>query len=400
MQHSGAPILGTDANSLCSLFALLNCRKTRLGPTKHKPQAIPSLTGIRGVAALWVLLFHIGQGIPGYSLLPWLTGSSFVDNGFRGVDLFFILSGFIMMHVHAQDFTVLRYRALRDFVIMRCVRIYPAHLVALLLILAIVIASPAYVTWSRAWNLPLNTPAYTISSFFQTATLTTRWLVPDYGMWNRVTWSLSVELLAYLSLPVLAPLLLRVRSPALCLCLSFGSLAAMLCLLVALGSHDGGSPNRPGLLRGFGGFAAGAALCRFVAVAHVSDRQSRWISFGAVAFITLLLFVPRFAILMPFGFAILIAALAYRAGAIDSLLSSRPAMFFGKISFSLYLVHATPLLLLEWAFQTGQLPSTPLIMNAGVICCVVFVIGLSTLLHYGVERPCQRLGHNLVGTRV
>ena len=127
--------------------------------TRHKPQAIPSLTGIRGIAALWVMLFHIGQGIPGYSLLPWLTGSSFIESGFRGVDLFFILSGFIMMHVHAQDFTVLRRRTLWDFMIMRCIRIYPAHLIALLLILTVVIASPAYVVWARSWNLTLHTPA-------------------------------------------------------------------------------------------------------------------------------------------------------------------------------------------------------------------------------------------------
>ena len=364
-----------------------------------KPQAIPSLTGIRGIAALWVMLFHVGQGIPGYSLLPWLTGVPFVDNGFRGVDLFFILSGFIMMHVHAQDFTVLCRRTLRDFMIMRCIRIYPAHLVVLLSILGIVIASPAYVAWSRAWNLPLHTPAYTALSFFQTATLTTRWLVPDYGMWNAVTWSLSVELLAYTSLPVLAPLLLRTRSPALCLCVAFGSLAATLGLLIAIGNYDGGSPNRPGLLRGFGGFAAGVALCRFGAVAHVANRQSRWIALAAVAFIIVLLLVPRFAILMPFGFAILIMALAYRVGVIDSLLSSRPAMFLGKISFSLYLLHVTPLLLLEWAFQTGQFPPTPANIITGVICYFVLVIGLSVLLHYGIERPCQRFGHSFLKAR-
>ena len=369
-------------------------------PMKNKPRAIPSLTGIRGVAALWVVLFHIGQGIPGYSLLPWLTGSSFVENGFRGVDLFFILSGFIMMHVHAQDFIVLRRRTLWNFMIMRCIRIYPAHLVVLLLILAVVIASPAYVEWSRAWNLPLHTPAYTPLSFFQTATLTTRWLIPDYGMWNGVTWSLSVELLAYTSLPILANLLSRTQSPALCLCVAFGSLAAMLCLLVAIGNYDGGNPNRPGLLRGFGGFAAGVALCRFCAVAHVTNRQTQWITFGTVAFITALLLVPRFAILMPFGFAILIMTLSYRVGVIDRLLSSRPAMFFGKISFSLYLVHSTPLLILEWMFQTGRFPATPVVIITGVICYYMLVIGLSTLLHHGIERPCQRFGHRLLETGV
>ncbi len=286
----------------------------------NKPQILPSLTGIRGIAAIWVLVFHIEQGIPGYSLLPWLNGLSAIENGFRGVDLFFILSGFIMMHVHARDFTVFCRRTIWDFMIMRCIRIYPVHLIVLLSILAVVIASPAYVAWSRAWNLTLHTPAYTPLSFFQTATLTTRWLVADYGMWNGVTWSLSVELLAYTSLPVLAQLLSRTRSPAICLCVAFGSLAAMIGLLVAIGSYDGGSPNRPGLLRGFGGFAAGVALCRFDAVAQVTNRQAQWITLSSIAFITVLLLVPRFAILMPFGFGILIMGLAYRVGVVDRLL--------------------------------------------------------------------------------
>jgi len=70
-------------------------------------------------------------------------------------------------------------------------------------------------------------------------------------------------------------------------------------------------------------------------------------------------------------------------------------MFFGKISFSLYLVHVTPLLLLEWAFQTGQFPSTSVTIMTGVIGYFIVVIGLSILLHYGIERPCQRFGHNL-----
>ncbi len=116
---------------------------------------------------------------------------------------------------------------------------------------------------------------------------------------------------------------------------------------------------------------------------------------GALAFIMMLL-VPRLTILMPFGFAVLILALAYRVGAINQLLSSRPAMFFGKISFSLYLVHVTPLLLLEWAFQTGQPPSTSVTIMTGVICYFIVVIGLSILLHYGIERPCQRFGHHFL----
>jgi peptidoglycan/LPS O-acetylase OafA/YrhL len=143
------------------------------------PHQLKSLTGIRGLAAISVLLFHIGQGLPHWSILPFLYSYSFVKNGFRGVDLFFALSGFIMMHVHAQDFTCLQRAAILRFALQRIVRIYPAAFVALLLILIATLAFPSYVSWFRSWASLIPLKSYTWPAFVQTATLSSRWLMPD-----------------------------------------------------------------------------------------------------------------------------------------------------------------------------------------------------------------------------
>ena len=58
--------------------------------TDAKYRSLESLTGIRGAASVWVVIYHFGQGIPGYSIIPSLYSYSLVSNGFRGVDLFFI----------------------------------------------------------------------------------------------------------------------------------------------------------------------------------------------------------------------------------------------------------------------------------------------------------------------
>ena len=86
-----------------------------------------SLTGVRGVAALWVVLFHI-QELSIYQDVSWLDLIPFAAGGFREVDLFFILSGFIMMHVHATDFCNFSIRRYVLFMSLRVIRIFRSML--------------------------------------------------------------------------------------------------------------------------------------------------------------------------------------------------------------------------------------------------------------------------------
>jgi peptidoglycan/LPS O-acetylase OafA/YrhL len=88
---------------------------------------IPSLTGLRDIAAVWVMLFHV-------SLLAPLIGAAWLGRigvfpvGWVGVDLFFVLSGFILMWVHGAKFVRPSGGVIGRFAVARIVRVYPLSL--------------------------------------------------------------------------------------------------------------------------------------------------------------------------------------------------------------------------------------------------------------------------------
>jgi peptidoglycan/LPS O-acetylase OafA/YrhL len=364
-----------------------------------RPRPLQALTGIRGAAALSVIVFHVARGIYHQSLVPGLLNFPPVRDGFRGVDLFFILSGFIMIHVHRKDFRVITWPSVRHFAALRVLRIYPANFVTLLFIALIVAALPAYASWYRAWTDFNGKHAYTALSFIQTATLSSRWCFPDYGMWNTVTWSLSVELLAYLTLPPLAFLLSRVNKAWICVALAVGSLGLMIGILLHFHASDGDAVTRLGLARGFGGFIAGAAIRRYVDLRPLRGSAPAMGVNVSTAGIVLLLLFPRAGILIPFLFLSLIVSLSYSQGLVNAILQSSPLMFFGRISYSMYLVHYTPLLVLEWLFDTDRVRYTTGNAALGLVGYAALVVILSVVLHNGVEKPCQKFARFVLPAR-
>src|SRR5690348_14024640 len=104
-------------------------------------EQLSSLTPLRGIAALWVVLFHFCWYLPAIHPERY-TG--IVYKGYLAVDLFFVLSGFVITHVYKEGFarrvTVWRYR---DFLKARVARIYPLHIAVLLLFVAAAIAERA-----------------------------------------------------------------------------------------------------------------------------------------------------------------------------------------------------------------------------------------------------------------
>lgn len=90
-----------------------------------RPDYIPSLDGLRGIAALLVVQAHIGLIFPG-------TAQHLMTMGSEAVGLFFALSGFLMAHLYGSR-PVTRENIL-DFLVSRFARIYPVYLVAVLLV--------------------------------------------------------------------------------------------------------------------------------------------------------------------------------------------------------------------------------------------------------------------------
>src|SRR3954454_3562871 len=190
---------------------------------------VPGLTGLRGIGALWVMFSHAQYELD----LPIL------EHGSLGVDLFFILSGFVLSHAHGA--MRLDWAAYRSFVRDRFARIFPLHWAALLLLLCILIVYP------KVYN--------DISSRFQPGDfIASVLLVNNWGFtrpmaWNVPAWSLSTEWLVSLAFPAYVLVARRVHRASVA---AAGIAACLLLFELFLYLTDNPSPavqTRGGIVR-------------------------------------------------------------------------------------------------------------------------------------------------------
>src|SRR5579872_5949172 len=104
----------------------------------HNAKYISNLTPLRGIAALLVAVFHFEMAIARF--VP-AQHTMFFEKCYLMVDLFFIMSGFIIFHVYKEYFqSAIRKAALKKFFVARFARIYPLHIFSLALLITLVIA--------------------------------------------------------------------------------------------------------------------------------------------------------------------------------------------------------------------------------------------------------------------
>jgi peptidoglycan/LPS O-acetylase OafA/YrhL len=368
-------------------------------PVRHAGRGIPSLTGIRGIAAAWVFMTHFQIVLAEYLHTPGLNDNAFMFNGFRGVDLFFVLSGFILMHVHGRDFRSLSYNAMHDFYVLRLFRIYPLNTLVLLLLLPIGLAMPDLVHWMRYDHgvpIPYHNHDFSASGFVQSLLLLQTETVLKLGEWNGPSWTLSAELFGYAVFPFLAYRLVRQRSAFACALLAAVSLTVLVVLLVAFGHAHRNPTGLFGLVRMIFCFMAGMCLSLCYQLWRQGERFATAITLGSLAFIAVTVAVQAAEVLIVFGFAGLIFGLAYRRGPINTLLETRPAMFLGRISFSFYLIHYIPLKLSVWLLQTYFSETTLAFRVSFLVALVTSLVVLATLTHRFLEVPFQRLARRML----
>ena len=354
---------------------------------------LPSLTGVRGIAALWVVLFHLQQ-FAGEFGLDTLKGLPGLRSGWAGVDLFFVLSGFILMLVHERDFPRLSWSPLFRFAWLRFFRVYPLATVVLLLILLLVLVDRQFAAyWSNA-AVPHN---FTVSAFFRTLFLANRWWSPTDGDWNQPEWSLSVEILGYAAFPLIALVATRIRDVRLLLGL------ALVCLLFptafAFVSH--GKPFNDDIFWGAGtrmagAFTGGIVLARLhqLTPATLRDTQGS-IATGALAALAVCLCLPPYgySLLTP-CFGALVYGLAADRGKANTLFSTPLAVWLGEISFPLYLVHVMPLSWLRFRLFTDHAGELEKVTAIALV--TIFVFALAWLLHLYVEKPTHRFARKAI----
>lgn len=356
---------------------------------------LPGLDVLRAIAITWVLFFHaetlsLGSPFPPVTSFGWI-----------GVDLFFVLSGFL---IGRQWFVTLEAgtpRPFREFYLRRALRIFPAYLV----VLAIYFALPA--TRERAEIQPL----------WQFLTFTENLFIDAFRAktFSHV-WSLCVEEHFYLAFPLLGWALLRRPSSlvtvAVCLLIGLGGMA-----LRAHEWFDAVAPQAglegPGNLgqRYFeriyyptptrlDGLLVGVMLAviesrRSKVWALAMRRPGALLAMGmcALAASVMLFQDTRAAAPTIIGYPLVSIAMGCFVVAAASLKRGMVpgAAFIATISYSLYLSHKMAFFLLRtWA---GDLLGRHGVLALAAYASAALLFG--ALLYFGVERPFLKLRERL-----
>ena len=284
---------------------------------------VPALTGVRALACVWVVLSHIAQHE--HAALP--EGMlRLAGPGFLGIDVFFILSGFVLPMAHPG--LPLRARPLAGFALKRLWRVYPLDVAVMLALLL------------RAWALGMLGPGWFEPRYFLPVLLMVQpYTDPPIVGWLATNWSVGIELACYGAFPLLA-LFLR-RLPAVPLA------ALLVCLLLAEAAtqrvwlaHVYGVGA---LARGGCGFMLGVA--GFACVERFGLPARRWLAAAEVAVITATLMLLWTGALwaVPVCLSLLILCLPAAAGPVGWLTRRPVVVWLGEISYSIYLVHGVVL---------------------------------------------------------
>lgn len=309
------------------------------------------INGLRAIAVLLVVLFHFA--IPG------------VSGGFVGVDVFFVISGYLMTQIIVSRHQEGRFR-LMEFYQARCRRILPALVVlcAVLLVVGLILTLPKdYVSLGTQVMTSLT---FVSNLFFW---LDTGYFQPSaHDLWLLHTWSLSVEWQFYLLYPLLIVALCRFmpisRGRWVLLAAAVASFAIS---LVASVHWPTGAffllPARAWEM------LAGALVFLFPLRFSPLGRQvATWTGCAMIAasaaFATPGMLWPGYFALLPVGGAALIIASAHQG---CWLLNNPVAQYLGTTSYSIYLWHWP---FAVWLYYFG-LDKQPLWVGLGMLASIL-----------------------------
>jgi peptidoglycan/LPS O-acetylase OafA/YrhL len=329
----------------------------------------PDIDGLRAIAVLSVVLFHFGWGQ--------------FSGGFIGVDVFFVISGYLITRLITGEVASTGAFHFRRFYVRRMRRLFPALAVVLLLsaIAAAFIFSPEHL---KRFSRELMTAALSVSNIFF-FTVSGYFDVAKKFQALLHTWSLGVEEQFYLVWPVLIVWAMRSGRRILPAALMAAAIAS---LYYAHTLDDRSAAFFLTPFRIFE-FAIGASLVWLIKVQPANKLLLEPILLCGLGMIGYAVFayssethLPGLLTLPPTVGAAL-AIYAGRARYTGLLLRNPLSVWVGKISYSLYLVH-WPLVIFP-AYITGE-PFTA-IERVGLLAVS---IALAALIHYGVEQPLRR----------
>ncbi|HET7233534.1 MAG TPA: acyltransferase [Longimicrobium sp.] len=359
--------------------------QARLRRKTTSARFIPEVDGLRLVAIALVVLFHVGvyvavrQGFaPSAPAHSWL--GRIAVQGKHGVQLFFILSGFIL----GVPFAAHRLAGgtkvdLRRYFLRRVTRLEPPYLLAMLGLAALLVMTGRY-------------PAGTVLPHLAASLGYVHNLV--YGresLVNSVAWSLEVEIQFYLLAPLLAAALFRIRSPALRRSIIVALAAAMAAL--QLTAVRGWTPN---LLQALQYFLAGYLLADlYVTDWARSPAGGRGWDVAWFAGWPLLLWsleAPYAVAVFAFPAVAAMVVAASLRGKVGRWVLSRPWVTVpGGMCYSIYLLHYPVISAVERA-AAGVIPMPSTVPAALLLHLALNAVPIALVcgaFYVLVERPCM-----------
>ncbi|WP_295762371.1 acyltransferase [Undibacterium sp.] len=353
----------------------------------NKKSEILPLTGLRFIAALFVFFFHIHIR---WSLATNPFLKNILDQGAIGMSVFFILSGFILAYQYAGARTTQK-----SYLVNRFARIYPIYAFT-----AIATLPWIGITFVSTSNTDIATGiGQGILLIFANIFIIQAWFPQFFSFWNDgASWSISVEVFCYIILPFASTLLEQLTIRQLCavafICILFSALPG---LSAALFPSPAVSIFYSLPIFRLPEFILGVCTC----LAAKEGLGNRYGTFSQLVVLAVIFIYLGFAgpalpiyvghnwIVAP-SIAFIILSLSNSRGFISLILSSKPLLWLGKISYCIYSLQfliIVPLI----KHHDVIIEKFSLMQNNWILAmtALFFLILFSGIANYFIEEPSR-----------
>jgi peptidoglycan/LPS O-acetylase OafA/YrhL len=360
------------------------------------PIRLEALDAWRGICATLVALEHL-------SIQSVLHENRLIQFGFRFVDFFFVLSGFVIAHAYGRRLRE-RPNEIWMFLHRRVGRLWPLHVTILAAFVAFEIGVYVAAKGGISIGREAFTERHTLSSLPANVFLVQAWNTLDHSTWNVPSWSISTEIVAYAVFGLLCVLLANRRWIAVAAAVI---MAGSLYLVLYESPERMSSTYHNGIFRCLYGFMMGA-------LAREVWHRWKWRA-GTIAEIAIVILVFGSVVFLPGGefgvivtpvFAFVVWTFASADGAISKALCRPVFQRLGAWSYSIYMIHSLLALLVLAAAVVVTKLGFPLFARvddaativgprwateAIAVLYVATVIVVARFTYQRIELPGQRL---------
>jgi peptidoglycan/LPS O-acetylase OafA/YrhL len=355
------------------------------------------LEGVRGLAATLIVIFHI-ETLNKSEMFYYV----FISNCYLMVPVFFVLSGFVIHNAYSKK--ICTFKNLFDFQFLRFARLYPIHVIFLLVFLSYEFSK--YIAENK-FGFKFATTSFHDKNYFEAFVLNlfliqSLWEHYDgYPSFNTPSWSISVEFYTYLLFGLIILKLNSVKNYI------FLFLITISIYLLINKNFNFVFSN---LLSCFSGFFIGCLTSEILP--KIKILINKYVSTLVLIFILVFLSLkisPILDSLIYFFTSILIVTLILCPnGILNKLLRTRFFIWLGAISYSIYMCHFIVLkfaeviirkvLVFPQKLDNGiyfpQLSTSEALIFLSLI--VIIVLLISSILYYFIEAPIRRKSRELI----